>query len=193
MKNLSILVVDDDPVVRRLLEQQLTKKNYFVQIAEDGAVAERMLKQQIFDVVITDLIMPGEIGGIEVLEIAKKNNSKTEVVVVTAHASIKTALKAMKKGAIDYLEKPLNYDELILRIDQMAKMQIFSKSAQDLQAAIDTTEAPGPSAIPAEKMQVSKLRAALDKVETILRDDLLPEKIKVKKALDIITNSRINN
>jgi len=75
---------------------------------------------QSFDVVLTDLMIPGEIGGIEVLQIAKEINDKTEVVLITAHSSVDTAVQAMKKGAADYLEKPLSFDELFLRLDKIA-------------------------------------------------------------------------
>ncbi|HSL41600.1 MAG TPA: response regulator [Desulforhopalus sp.] len=97
MKNLSILVVDDDPVVLRLLEERLKRQNYRVERAGDGYDAERLLRAQAFDVVLTDLMMPGDIGGIEVLEIAKEINSNTEVVLITAHSSVHTAVEAMKK------------------------------------------------------------------------------------------------
>ncbi len=60
MKNLSILVVDDDPVIRLLLERRLIKENYKVQVAEDGYTAEKLLNSHIYDVVLTDLMMPGE-------------------------------------------------------------------------------------------------------------------------------------
>ena len=76
MNKLSILVVDDDPVIRRLLEQRLKMENYAVKVAEDGYKAEELLSKLHFDVVLTDLMMPGGIGGIEVLEIAKKYQSK---------------------------------------------------------------------------------------------------------------------
>ncbi len=188
MKILSILVVDDDPVVRRLIEQRLTKENYSVEIAKDGHVAEKMLKQQFFDVIITDLMMPGDIGGLEVLDIAKKNNSNTEVVLITANSSVNTALQAMKKGANDYLEKPVNFDELFLRLDKIANMQTILRSAQDLQVAMDTTENEASSTIQTLEMQVAQLQGSLDTVETTLRDDHLPDDIKIDKSLAIIAN-----
>ncbi len=187
MKNLSILVVDDDPVIRRLLEQRLLKENYKVDVAEDGYVAERMLKESKYDIVLTDLMMPGDIGGIEVLEIAKELDSRIEVVLITAHSSVDTAVAAMKKGANDYLEKPINFDELFLRIDKIANMQTILRSAQDLRIAMDTTTDVASSTIQMLEMQVVKLQESLDKVETILRDDQVADDDKIDKALDIIT------
>jgi len=186
MKNLSILVVDDDPVIRHLLEQRLKKENYKVQVAADGYIAEKMLTEQPYDIVLTDLMMPGDIGGIEVLEIAKEINSKIEVVLITAHSSVDTAVAAMKKGASDYLEKPINFDELFLRIDKIANMQTIYKSAQDLQVAMNTTENAASSTIQNLEMLATKLQELLDRIETILRNDQLSDDNKIHDALDII-------
>ncbi len=189
MKNLSILVVDDDPVIRHLLEQRLKKENYRVQVAEDGYIAEKMLKEQPYDIVLTDLMMPGDIGGLEVLEIAKEISSQIEVILITAHSSVDTAVAAMKKGASDYLEKPINFDELFLRIDKIANMQTMYRSAQDLQMAMDTTENVASSTIQTLEMLVTKLQESLDRVETILRDNQLSDDDKVQNSLDIIEES----
>lgn len=189
MKNPSILVVDDDPVIRHLLEQRLKKENYSVQVAGDGYVAEKMLREHTYDIVLTDLMMPGDIGGIEVLEIAKKINSQIEVVLITAHSSVDTAVAAMKKGANDYLEKPINFDELFLRIDKIANIQTIYRSAQDLQEAMATTENVASSTIQTLEMRVAKLQASLDKVETLLRNDQLSDDYKIHNALDIIAES----
>jgi DNA-binding NtrC family response regulator len=189
MKNLSILVVDDDPVVRHLLEQRLKKENYRVQAAEDGYVAERMLRENPYDIVLTDLMMPGDIGGLEVLEIAKEINSRIEVLLVTAHSSVDTAVAAMKKGANDYLEKPINFDELFLRLDKIANIQTIYRSAEDLQIAMDTTEKAASWTIQNLEMRVAELRGSLDTVETILRNEQLADDIKIQNALEIIAES----
>ena len=189
MKILSILVVDDDPVIRRLLEQRLARENYKVQVAEDGYIAEKLLKTNHFDVVLTDLMMPGDIGGIEVLEIAKDIDDNIEVVLITAHSSIDTAVDAMKKGAADYLEKPINFDELFLRIDKIANVQTILKSAQDLQHAMDTTENVASITIQSLEMQVAKNQESLDSIENILRDDQIKDDLKVDQALDIIAST----
>lgn len=189
MKNLSILIVDDDPVVRRLIEERLKKEHYQVMVAKDGYDAEKVLRQQFFDVVLTDLMMPGAIGGIEVLEIAKDINNKTEVVLITAHSSVDTAVEAMKKGAIDYLEKPINFDELFLRLDKIANMQTMLRSAQDLQEAMDTTENAASETIQNLEMQVTKLRETLDEIENTLRNDDLDDYNKISKSLKIVSES----
>lgn len=189
MKNLSILIVDDDPVIRHLLEQRLKRENYTVQVAEDGYVAEKLLKENSYDIVLTDLMMPGDIGGIEVLEITKEINSRIEVILITAHSSVDTAVAAMKKGAADYLEKPINFDELFLRLDKIANVQTIYRNAQDLQEAMDTTENVASSTIQDLEMRVAKLQESLDNIENILRDDQLQEDNKIYQALEIIAES----
>lgn len=185
MKNLSILVVDDDPVIRRLLEQRLKNERFHVEVAEDGYAAEKILRHKYFDVVLTDLMMPGDIGGIEVLEIAKELNSKTEVLLITAHSSVNTAVEAMKKGAIDYLEKPINFDELFLRLDKIANVQSILKNAQDLQFAMNTTESAASATIQDLEIQVAKQREMLDRLETVMRDGQTTDEVKVELALAI--------
>ena len=187
MQKLSILVVDDDPVIRRLLEQRLKKAKHSVHVAEDGYVAEKLLEQNLYNVVLTDLMMPGEIGGIEVLEIAKELNHQTEVVLITAHSSIDTAVEAMKKGANDYLEKPINFDELFLRLEKIANMQSILESARDLQEAFNTTESQAANTIQNLEIQAAQLQETLDTVEGLMRNEEITDDEKVLQAIDIIT------
>lgn len=188
MKNLSILVVDDDPVIRHLLHQRLIKEFHLVEVAEDGYVAKEMLNKKSYDVVLTDLMMPGDIGGIEVLEIAKAISNTIEVVLITAHSSVDTAVEAMKKGANDYLEKPINFDELFLRLDKIANMQSVMRSAQDLEVAMSTTESAASSTIQRLEVQVNKLQYTLDQVELILRRNEPNSEITIEQAIDKISH-----
>ena len=187
MESLTILVVDDDPVIRRLLQQRLKNEHYSVMVANDGYQAERLLKKQHFDVVLTDLVMPGDIGGIEVLEITKELSPDTEVVLITAHSSVDTAVAAMKKGAADYLEKPINFDELFLRMDKIANLKSILKSAKDIGQAMSITEAEAASTIQNLEMTVAKLQTRLDEVETVLRDHTKAEDERIANAIDILT------
>ena len=186
MESLSILVVDDDPVIRRLLEQRLLNENYSVMVAEDGYQAERILQTHRFDVVLTDLVMPGEIGGIEVLELTKGISPNTEVVLITAHSSVDTAVEAMKKGAADYLEKPINFDELFLRMDKIANLKSILKSAKDIEQAMSVTESEAASTIQNLEMTVVKLQTRLDTLETLLRDSTVSEDERIAEAIEIL-------
>ncbi|MCB2214686.1 sigma-54-dependent transcriptional regulator [Desulfofustis glycolicus] len=186
MENLTILVVDDDPVIRRLLEQRLAKQSYVVSVAENGQQAEAALREQPFDVVLTDLMMPGGIGGIEVLEITKNLYPDTQVVLITAHSSIDSAVEAMKKGATDYLEKPINFDELFLRLDKIANVKTILRSAKDIEQAMTVTESAASETIQNLEMTVAKKQQLIDAVEDLLTDDTLPEDERIARAITIL-------
>lgn len=192
MNNMTILVVDDDPVIRRMLEKRLEKEGYEVLIAEDGYQARKMLPQQHIDVVLTDLMMPGSIGGIEVLDIAKNLNPNIEVILITAHSSIDTAVEAMKKGAADYLEKPINFDELFLRLEKIANVQSIMRNAQDISQAMDTTESVASETIQNLEIKTAELQNQLDTLEGILRDEETSTYERIDKAIDLLTKQKIS-
>ncbi|MBW6519826.1 MAG: response regulator [Desulfoarculaceae bacterium] len=186
MRNMTILVVDDDPVIRRMLEKRLEKEGYEVLLAEDGYQARKILPQQHIDVVLTDLMMPGSIGGIEVLDIAKKISHDIEVILITAHSSVDTAVEAMKKGAADYLEKPINFDELFLRLEKIANVQSIMRNAQDLSQAMDTTESAAAVTIQNLEIRSAELQERMDSIEAILRDDLITPYDRIDKVFDLL-------
>jgi two-component system response regulator PilR (NtrC family) len=113
-----ILVVDDEDIIRESLAFVLKKEGYTVQEAENGLVAYNRLIEESFDLVITDLEMP-EMKGIELLEEIKKLNIQTSVVIITAFGSLDTAISALRNGASDYLLKPVEFDELIIKIKRL--------------------------------------------------------------------------
>ncbi|MEX5215636.1 MAG: sigma-54 dependent transcriptional regulator [Nitrospiraceae bacterium] len=110
-----ILVVDDEPSLRDVLGIMLKKAGYTTTLAADGEEAVSQLNKEIYDLVITDLKMPG-VGGMEVLKAVKSASPDTVVLVVTAFGSPDTAVEAMKLGAYDYLTKPFQVDEVQLII-----------------------------------------------------------------------------
>ncbi|MBN2429109.1 MAG: diguanylate cyclase [Deltaproteobacteria bacterium] len=111
MKNPSILVVDDEPFFRHLYADALSENNCNVEKAASGEEALKRIMQGGIDVVLTDLIMPG-ISGLDLLRAVRKIINPPEVILVTAHATIETAIEALKNGARDYLIKPFNPEEL---------------------------------------------------------------------------------
>lgn len=186
MNSMTILVVDDDPVVRKLLEKRLKNAGYTVTAASDGFEAARLLDETIFDVVITDLVMPGGIGGIELLKIVKDKTADTEVIVITAHSSVGTAVEAMKKGAVDYLEKPVNFDELFLRLEKIAEIKAMLKNADDLREAMNVTERSAAGTIQDLEMLNSQQNALLERLEAILGDAHTDEYIRIEQALQLL-------
>jgi DNA-binding NtrC family response regulator len=184
MQSLKILVVDDDQVTRKLLYQRLTKaEEYEVEMAENGTEAIRLIANQFYDVILTDLMMPGGVDGIGVLESAKESNLKTEVILITAHGSIDSAILAMKKGATDYLQKPINLDELFLRLEKIQSMKHLLKNANDLREAMDVTEQASCETIQNLEMTVADLEQRLTTIQTILSNsEQVPEE-RIRMAL----------
>jgi DNA-binding NtrC family response regulator len=190
MQTLKILVVDDDPVTRSLLQKRLTKENYEIELAENGVEAIEMVAKQHFDTVLTDLMMPGGVDGIEVLESVKKQNLKTEVILITANATVDNAIEAMKKGATDYLQKPINFDELLLRLQKIRNVKCLLKNANDLREAMDVTERNSSETIQKLELSVSKLETKMEDMRsTLARNDLHAED-RIKEALAILNTSK---
>src|SRR5512143_927184 len=108
----AILVVDDEEVMRDVLETLLTQAGYRVTLAEDGVEGLALARRQTFDAVILDVMLP-EMGGLDVLEELKRSDPELVVVMITAYASLETAIAAIKKGAYDYVTKPFKHEELL--------------------------------------------------------------------------------
>lgn len=184
MQSLKILVVDDDPVTRNLLMKRLTKADYEVETAENGAAAVRKFTAHYYDAVLTDLMMPGGVDGIGVLESAKEANIKTEVILITGHGSIDNAIVAMKKGAADYLQKPINFDELFLRLEKIKNLKNLMKNASDLREAMDVTEQTSSETIQNLEMTVADLESQLTHIKSILSQQEIDAEERILMALN---------
>jgi two-component system response regulator PilR (NtrC family) len=114
----SILVVDDQPAMQDALNMSLVSEGYRVATAGSGEEALTRIEEQEFDIVVTDIVMPG-LGGLEVLERSRLLNPRGAVIVMTAYATLETAIAALRRGACDYLEKPFSVDELTLRVRRL--------------------------------------------------------------------------
>ena len=122
MKKVKILVVDDEAIVRESLRDWLIDVGYQVFIAENGPKALEIIEKERLGIVITDLVMPG-MDGIEMMERAKEIQPDIEVIIITAYASIPTAIAAMRKGAYDYIEKPFCPERAELLVKKLAQHQ----------------------------------------------------------------------
>jgi len=106
-----ILVVEDEAIMRESLRDWLTDGGYQVETAEEGEEALKTMAEQDFGVVILDLRLPGK-DGIEVLREAREKSPQLKGIIITAYPSVQTAVQAMKEGAIEYLPKPFDLNEL---------------------------------------------------------------------------------
>jgi len=125
MSSLQLLVIDDEPAIRQVVSALLRKAGYNVDQASDGETAMTRLAQGDVDIALCDIKMPG-MSGIELLRQARTANIDTAFIMMTAFASVDTAIEAIKAGAADYMIKPLNNDELLHRMTKVADLRGLS-------------------------------------------------------------------
>jgi DNA-binding NtrC family response regulator len=125
-EDFEILFVDDDRHILSLVEEYLSLQGYTVTVAENGLDAFELLKKKGFDIVFTDLKMP-DFGGLELLEAIKEVNPETEVILVTGYGTIESAIKALKLGSYDYLQKPIKLERLKVLIDRIMEKKKLQK------------------------------------------------------------------
>jgi DNA-binding NtrC family response regulator len=118
-QTMQVLVVDDEETICQALSAWLTKEGYHVETAQSGPEALACLVEKHFDLYLLDIKMPG-MDGLEVLAKVKEVQPDATVIMITAHGSIQTAVEAMKRGAVEYLCKPFDPDELSLLIERVA-------------------------------------------------------------------------
>jgi len=115
-----ILVVDDEEIILKALKKDFEQEGYEVMTASSGEEAVDIIQAQYFDMIVTDLSMP-EMGGIEVLAAAKKNIPDISTIILTGYGDMTSAIEALRLGADDYLLKPCDIEELLLRISRCLK------------------------------------------------------------------------
>ncbi|MEW6652333.1 MAG: sigma-54 dependent transcriptional regulator [Bacteroidota bacterium] len=120
-----ILIVDDEKPIRDSLKMLLDEEGYTTSVAADGEDALQKLQVKNFDVVITDIKMP-KLDGMQLLEAASKVSPDTFFFIMTAFASVKTAIDALRHGAYDYLIKPVEFDDVILRLKKLIEFKTLS-------------------------------------------------------------------
>ncbi|MDH5465837.1 MAG: sigma-54 dependent transcriptional regulator [Candidatus Aminicenantes bacterium] len=121
-----IHIIDDEPIIHEVLGELLTSEGYAVVNSANGEEALEKHPSQTFDLILLDLLMPG-MDGIEVLKLLKKRDPRSVIIIITAYASVESAISAMKIGAFDYVQKPFKHDELLLTV----KRAIEHKNLQE--------------------------------------------------------------
>ncbi len=117
-----ILIVDDNPEVLKLIASILETNEYEVETVSRGESAIKKLDSNDYDMVLTDLMMP-DIDGMQVLEHVKSRASRTMCIILTGHGTIKSSVKAIKKGAFDYITKPVSPSELLIIVEKALKFK----------------------------------------------------------------------
>jgi len=140
-----ILVVDDDADIRQTLAEILGYDGHVVEVARDGLEAQRLIEKVVFDIVFCDVRMPGK-DGMELLDWAKKTRPDVEFIMLSGHATIDMAVEATKKGAFDFLEKPLDLPKLeILIRNATQKRQLVEENRVLTQRVLKVREILGES------------------------------------------------
>ena len=164
-----ILVVDDEEIIRESLSYILRKEKYEVEEAANGKIAFEMLKESSYDLVITDLEMP-EMKGIELLDELRKINLQTNTIVITAYGSMETAIAALRSGASDYILKPVEFDELLIKVKKLFEVRDLHLEnrilRRELQRDYDYTNIIGKS--PAIAQIFDMIKAVADTDSTVL-------------------------
>ena len=132
-KKFSILLVEDEENLHEALKLNLELEGYEISSSYDGAQALKMISQEHFDLLILDVMLP-EIDGITVCETIRLNNTELPILILSAKNSSADRVLGLKKGADDYLTKPFNLEELLLRVDKLIKKSEQISTKQPLPA-----------------------------------------------------------
>ncbi len=183
MKNARILLVDDEPEIRRLLSRHLQRLGYTVQEAVDGEEAAAAAAMEIPDVVITDMSMP-RLGGLELLERLRSMDPSLPVIVLTAHGSLENVIAAMRRGAaFDYLLKPLQdltvLDVAVARAFEVRRLRAQAREAFQVAAIREL-------AVTASDKILNPLNIISLSVERMTRNEMTAE-AKAKAVANIET------
>ena len=135
MNQESILVVDDEEVMRDVMSTLLAEAGYRVTLASDGAEGLALARKGSFDAAIVDVMLP-EVSGLEVLEEIKKTDPELVVIMITAYASVETAIQAIKKGAFDYVTKPFKHEEVLHILRNALNQRRLLDENRDLRRAL---------------------------------------------------------
>jgi len=153
-----ILVIDDERSIRNTLKDILGFEGYAVEVAENGLLGLEMVKSTDFDIILCDIKMP-EMDGIEVLEKIMELKPETTVVMISGHGNIDTAVEAIKKGAFDFIVKPLDLNRLLITIRNAGDKTVLVKETKVLKQKINQRYE-----IIGESPQIKKVLEMTDKV-----------------------------
>jgi len=115
--SIKVLLVDDEKDFTEVLSERMEARGFRVEIADSGPVAINKVKEKSYDAIILDMAMP-EMDGIDVLKILLKENSDLQIIFLTGHATLEKGIEAVKLGAVDFMEKPVDIDKLLEKVNE---------------------------------------------------------------------------
>jgi two-component system nitrogen regulation response regulator NtrX len=134
-----LLIVDDDPNTLASLSRAFRMAGHEATVCDNAARALDLLREEKFDLILSDVVMPGR-SGLELLEDLKKAGLKTPIILISGQANIEMAVKATKLGALDFLEKPLSTDKLLVTIDNALKLTRLEHENRELRRRLGKHE-----------------------------------------------------
>ncbi|RKX78272.1 MAG: sigma-54-dependent Fis family transcriptional regulator, partial [Spirochaetes bacterium] len=155
---MKILIVDDEKNVRVSIEKFLKLENFNCAGAENGLSAKRMIEQEVFSAAVVDLRMPG-MDGLELIRWINEKGIRLPVIMISAHGEIQDAVEAMKLGAKDYIVKPFDPEELILRLKRVIEDQKLR-----VQVEVDRKDSADEGEIIGESSRMKEIKQLVKKV-----------------------------
>lgn len=155
-----ILVIDDERAIRRALREILEFEEFEVDEAENGREGLEKAKSETYDIIFCDIKMP-ELDGMEVLDGLLKSNVDSPVIMISGHGNVETAVQAIKKGAFDFIEKPLDLNRILVTIRNAKDKTVLLEEKKVLKKTVNRFKG---SSIIGETEQVQKIKAMIEKV-----------------------------
>ena len=115
--SVKVLLVDDEIEFTQVLSERMRARGLTVDVADTGLIALERIKDKSYDAIILDLAMP-EMDGIEALELMLKENPDLQIIFLTGHATLEKGVKAVKMGAVDFMEKPVDINKLLEKVEE---------------------------------------------------------------------------
>jgi DNA-binding NtrC family response regulator len=161
-----ILIIEDGAAIRRVLVKILSEENntYLVEEAEDGLVGMEKIKDDEYDLVLCDIKMP-KMDGIEVLEKLKEKNVESPVIMISGHGTVETAVEALKKGAFDFIQKPLDLNRILVTLRNALDQSSLIEETKVLRQKVNKKFS---SIIVGESEPIMKIK---DMIETVAPTD----------------------
>ena len=129
-REIKILIIDDEKAVADMLKDFLSHTERSVDVCYDGLAGIESIQKNSYDLLIVDLVMP-KVGGLDILRYAKQTNPDVLVIIITGHASLETAVMAIKEGAYDYIRKPCKLEEIKIVVENaIDKIKLFKENRE---------------------------------------------------------------
>ncbi len=136
-RQIKILIIDDEESVADILKDFLSDKQRSIDVCYDGLAGIERIQKNFYDLIIVDLVMP-KVGGLDILMYAKKTNPHVLVIIFTGHASLETAVTAIKEGAYDYIRKPCKLEEIRIVVkNAIDKIKLYRENSELLKKLQD--------------------------------------------------------